>query len=137
MSLEKNLSEILNIEVEPKAKKEIVTYVPDETDNDIEHDFKQSRLNIKEAIRKGNDALDGVLDLAASADAPRPYEVAATLVKTLVEANKDLMNLHQQKKDLLEEDLKNRGIGPQIDKAVIFVGTSAEIQKKIRESNNV
>lgn len=121
---EKNMNEILNLDKpkdEPKPKPIAkVTYSPDEDD------FEVARNNIKELLRQGDEALYGILDLARTSEHPRSYEVAGQLIKTLVDANKDLMTLHKQKKDLAGKSEDDLPRGTNIQQAV-FVGTTAEL----------
>jgi hypothetical protein len=82
------------------------------------------------AIEKGQEALSGILDVAGMSQHPRAYEVAATLVKTIADANKDLLELQKRKKDLT-------GVGPNPTTVNnnLFVGSTAELQQLIRKQN--
>ncbi len=136
--LEKNLNEILDVESKEliSTNEKEASIVEENSEENV--DFKEARYNMKEAIRKGDEALDGVLSLAQSADSARPYEVAAMLVKTIVDANKDMMGLHKQKKDLKETSRKridNTG-SQNIDKAIIFNGSTTELQKLLKEKKD-
>ena len=93
-------------------------------------DFELTRGNIKEIIGKGREALDGIMELAKASEHPRVYEVVGQLIKTLVDANKDLMALHKQNKELNKRDEND----PEIKNVTnaIFVGSTAELQKIIR-----
>ena len=72
-------------------------------DKQVDDDFEYARGNMISAIEKGQEALSGVLEVAGMSQHPRAYEVAATLVKTLADANKDLLELQKRKKDLTAE----------------------------------
>jgi hypothetical protein len=82
------------------------------------------------AIEKGQEALSGILDVAGMSQHPRAYEVAATLVKTIADANKDLLELQKRKKDLT-------GVGPSPTTVNnnLFVGSTAELQQLIKKQN--
>ena len=85
------------------------------------------------AIEKGQEALNGILDVAQMSQSPRGYEVAATLLKAVADANKDLLELSKKKKDLLkQEDNK----GPSTVNNNMFVGNASELLKMIK-SNGV
>ena len=99
----------------------------------VKDDFEYARGNIIATIEKGNEALTGILDVAGMGQHPRAYEVAANLVKTMVEANKDLMALAKQKKDLDAASGKGQ---PQTVNNNLFVGSTAELLKAIK-SNQV
>lgn len=94
-----------------------------------DQDYEYARGNIIATIEKGREALDGILDVAGMGQHPRAFEVAANLVKTMVEANKDLMALAKQKKEL--DKIENKG-NPQTVNNNLFVGSTAELLKAIK-----
>jgi len=99
-------------------------------DNQATDDFEYARGNMIAVIEKGQEALNGILDVAGMSQHPRAYEVAATLVKTIADANKDLLELQKRKKDLT-------GVGPNPTTVNnnLFVGSTAELQQLIRKQN--
>lgn len=99
-------------------------------DKQVDDDFEYARGNMISAIEKGQEALSGVLEVAGMSQHPRAYEVAATLVKTLADANKDLLELQKRKKDLT-------GVGPSPTTVNnnLFVGSTAELQQLIKKQN--
>ena len=99
-------------------------------DNQVTDDFEYARGNMISAIEKGQEALSGILDVAGMSQHPRAYEVAATLVKTIADANKDLLELQKRKKDLT-------GVGPSPTTVNnnLFVGSTAELQQLIKKQN--
>lgn len=128
-----NLSEIFDVEpmeiVEaPKSNTEIVPV--DETNSTVTNDFEEARKNTKNLIQKADSALDNLLMVANQSEHPRAYEVAANLIKTLGDLNKDLLELQKRKMDLTGEK-KDAG-KTVIDKAV-FVGNTSELLKMIKE----
>lgn len=128
-----NLSEIFDVEPmeiteAPKQSTEIVV-VNDKSS--VEDDFAHARKNTKDLIKKADVALDNLLLVANQSEHPRAYEVAANLIKTLGDLNKDLLELQKKKKDLT--GVKNEGGKTVIDKAV-FVGSTSELVKMIREN---
>lgn len=128
-----NLSEIFDIEpmelIEaPKSNTEIVAI--DETNSTVTNDFEEARKNTKNLIQKADSALDNLLMVANQSEHPRAYEVAANLIKTLGDLNKDLLELQKRKMDLTGEK-KDAG-KTVIDKAV-FVGNTSELLKMIKE----
>lgn len=131
--LNDNLSEIFDVEpmeiVEaPKSNTEIVPV--DETNSTVTNDFEEARKNTKNLIQKADSALDNLLMVANQSEHPRAYEVAANLIKTLGDLNKDLLELQKRKMDLTGEK-KDAG-KTVIDKAV-FVGNTSELLKMIKE----
>tara|TARA_E500000178_G_scaffold355683_1_gene429230 strand:- start:127 stop:534 length:408 start_codon:yes stop_codon:yes gene_type:complete len=109
------------VEVEKENKK---VEVPDEIDND----YKYARENLYGVIEKGTDALDNLIDLAKASEHPRAFEVVSQLTKTLVDANKDLLDIQKKVKDLKREDKKDN---PKNVTNALFVGSTAELQKMI------
>ena len=99
-------------------------------DKQVNDDFEYARGKMISAIEKGQEALSGVLEVAGMSQHPRAYEVAATLVKTLADANKDLLELQKRKKDLT-------GVGPNPTTVNnnLFVGSTAELQQLIKKQN--
>jgi len=101
---------------------------------DVSDDFTVARNNIRNIIEKGDDALESALELAKESEHPRTYEVVGQLIKVLVDANKDLLNIHKQKKELntTESETSSKNVTN-----AIFVGSTAELQKIIRGKINV
>lgn len=94
-------------------------------------DYEYARGNIIATIEKGREALDGILDVAGMGQHPRAYEVAANLVKTMVDANKDLLELAKKKKELEKIENKN---APQTVNNNLFVGSTAELLKALKNN---
>jgi hypothetical protein len=131
--LNDNLSDILD--VEPISESEIIDdekNLPIEVSSSvIEDDTNFARTNIKAIIEKSNTALDDILKVAKESEHPRAYEVAANFLKTVSDMNKDLLELQKTKKSLEPKSDSTKNIN--VDKAV-FIGSTAELLKQIRES---
>ena len=95
---------------------------------DVDNDYKYARENLYGVIEKGTEALDNLIDLAKASEHPRAFEVVSQLTKTLVDANKDLLEIQKKVKDLKKEDEKEQ---PQQVTNALFVGSTAELQKII------
>lgn len=95
----------------------------------IEDDFETARQNIMSVIDKGQQALQGIIDVAAMSQHPRSYEVVADLMTSVVNANKDLLEIQKKKKDLLK-----REDGPKSGTTNnnLYVGTTADLLKMIK-----
>jgi hypothetical protein len=91
-------------------------------------DFDYARGNLINIIEKGNQALDGILDVADMSQHPRGYEVVATLINSLASVNKDLVDLNKKKKEL---DQQNNSTNITNN---LFVGSTAELQKLLKEN---
>ena len=100
---------------------------------DVDNDYKYARENLYGVIEKGTDALDNLIDLAKASEHPRAFEVVAQLTKTLVDANKDLLDIQKKVKDLKREDKKEN---PKNVTNALFVGSTAELQKMITGRND-
>ena len=100
---------------------------PVEVSSDVDDDFATARKNLHNIIHKGNDALEEALLVAKSSEHPRAFEVVGGLIKTLVDANKDLLDIQKKLKDLKKGD-EPRANAPQNVNNSIFVGSAAELQ---------
>ena len=133
----KSVSNALDMTPLPIAIKEeevAVDMLPDES---VQDDFDYARDNMRQLISKGQNALDGILTIASGSEHPRAYEVAAALMKTMAETNKDLLELQKIKKVLQKEDPKAPQLdGPQSVTNNLFVGSTAELQKMIKDKQN-
>lgn len=110
-------------QVLPKVNKEPIDAVTD---------YQYARGNMLNILEKGNEALDGMLDVAGQSQHPRAYEVVATLIKTLADTNKDLIDLAKKTKELEKLD----GVeAPQTINNNLFVGSTTELQKLLKKSN--
>lgn len=133
-----SLNEVLGIEgelveTEPKSLRRENFDARTKHDDDISKDYKYARENLYDVIERGTEALDYLLELAKASEHPRAFEVVGTLTKTLVEANKDLLEIQKKVKDLQAEDKKE---SPQNVTNALFVGSTADLQKLIKGNND-
>lgn len=132
-SVDEKIEEVLNINAElVQAEEEfhqVVEVVKEDSGIERDEDFKTARDNITRLIARGEEAVDGILRLASESEQPRAYEVASTLIKNMVEANKDLLDLHKQKKELEKEDYA--GPRTQVQNNTMFVGSTKELQQHL------
>jgi hypothetical protein len=102
------------------------------TSEDIKKDYEYTRGNLYSIIEKGQEAIDGILELAQESEMPRAYEVAGQLIKNVADATDKLLTLQQKLKDVQEEkDVKS----PTTVNNALFVGSTAELQKLLKNSN--
>ena len=131
-NFDKNMEEIFDVTpTEPKKAQQIVTthYNPPSDDKqDLVDAYQQSKENIQEIIDSGKDAMEEILQIAKAGQHPRAFEVYATLLKNMTEANDRLLKIQ---KDMREIEGKNKSSGTNIDKA-IFVGSTAELSKLLK-----
>ena len=99
------------------------------TKDDIEKDYEYTRGNLYAIIEKGQEAINGILELAQESEMPRAYEVAGQLIKSVSDATDKLMDLQKKLKDV-EEETKQKG--PTTVNNAMFVGSTAELQKMLK-----
>ena len=99
--------------------------------DDIEKDYEYTRGNLYSIIEKGEEAINGILELAQESEMPRAYEVAGQLIKSVSDATDKLMDLQKKLKDVEEETQK----GPSTVNNALFVGSTAELQKLLKQQS--
>jgi len=97
--------------------------------NDIRKDYEYTRGNLYSIIEKGQEAINGILELAQETEQARAYEVAGQLIKSVSDATDKLMELQKKLKDV--EDVKQKG--PTNVTNALFVGSTAELQKLLKQ----
>jgi hypothetical protein len=99
------------------------------TTDDIKKDYDYTRGNLYSLIEKGQEAINGILELAQESEMPRAYEVAGQLIKNVADATDKLMDLQKKLKDIEEE--KQRG--PTTVNNALFVGSTADLAKFLKQ----
>ena len=135
--LEDNVNEILGIDKDSSTRVRIADFqepapVPrkiDENKPHVDQDYENSRENYYNLIDKGNEAIDGILELAKEGEHPRAYEVAGQLIKTVSEVSQNLLDLQDKLKKVKEIPEK----GPKNVTNALFVGSTTELQKMLKE----
>jgi len=125
----KNLDNILNIAPDVKEEK-LPSIINVESKTEASDDFTYARDNLYDVINKGQDALEEMLEVAKQSQHPRAYEVFATLMNTMLAANKDLVEMQKKKKEFFvkEEEKMAQSVTNNL-----FVGSTAELQKFIAD----
>ena len=133
--LEESVNEILGIESkEPKGPKEFKPLVPSKENiesPDLDNDYTYSRENYYNLIERGQEAVQGILDVAREGQHPRAYEVALNGIKNVADTIDKLQDLQKKLKDLKEVP---KTAGANIKNA-LFVGSTAELQKMLKNEN--
>ena len=129
-----NLDDAFNVESTIIPAKENVGITPEQkpdslTKTDIDKDYEYTRGNLYSIIEKGQEAINGILELAQESEMPRAYEVAGQLIKSVSDATDKLMDLQKKLKDVEEEKAQK---GPSTVNNALFVGSTAEIQKLLK-----
>ena len=116
-----------------ESKEAVGIQKPDRLVKDvIEKDYEYTRGNLYSIIEKGQEAINGILELAQESEMPRAYEVAGQLIKSVADATDKLMDLQKKLKDVNEEQESK---GPTTVNNALFVGSTAELQKLLKGQN--
>ena len=99
------------------------------TKDDIQKDYEYTRGNLYSIIEKGQEAINGILELAQESEMPRAYEVAGQLIKSVSDATDKLMDLQKKLKDVNEEHQQK---GPSTVNNALFVGSTADLTKLLK-----
>ena len=100
--------------------------------DDVKKDYEYTRGNLYSLIEKGQEAINGILELAQESEMPRAYEVAGQLIKNVADATDKLMDLQKKLKDVEEE---KQAKGPTNVTNALFVGSTAELAKLLKNQN--
>ena len=123
--------------ITPEVMEEETTVVerqkPDRlTKDDIEKDYDYTRGNLYSIIEKGQEAINGILEIAQESEMPRAYEVAGQLIKSVSDATDKLLDLQKKVKEVNEED---KAKGPKNVTNALLVGSTADLAKLIKQQD--
>ena len=127
--MDKKLDKFLNIE----PAENVPAIYEKRINTQVDTDFDFARENMMEVMNKGQEALFELMDVAKQSQHPRAYEVLSTMMNTMLNASKDLMDLQAKKKKLLEDDPEAT---PNSVTNNLFVGSTAELQKYLKQHKN-
>jgi len=100
---------------------------------DVQQDYEMSRAQLHSLVMKGQEAVDGILDVARASDHPRAYEVAGQLIKHVADTTDKLIDLQGKMKELDKEEKK----GPTNVTNAMFVGSTADLQKLLKKQKTI
>ena len=129
-----NFSEIektLNVDasiVKPETKQELPNVVLKK--NDVEKDYKYTRGQLYSLIEKGQEAINGIMEVAGESASPRAYEVAGQLIKSVADSTDKLIDLQKKMKDIDEESTKTQN---NVTNNALFVGSTSELSKLLKQ----
>ena len=133
----KELNDAFNVDSEIVSAKtetsEIELASVNAIDEDIRKDYEYTRGNLYSLIEKGQEAINGILELAQESEMPRAYEVAGQLIKSVADATDKLMELQKKLKDV-NEDSKSKT--PTNVTNALFVGSTAELAKLLKNNSD-
>ena len=128
-----HLNETFNTEIEVQKvneggcvrRKDTMTDITD----DIEKDYQYTRAQLYSLVEKGQEALNGILELAGESASPRAYEVAGQIIKSVADTTDKLADLQKKVKDLDEDAMKAPS---NVTNNAVFVGSTSELSKMLK-----
>jgi len=123
------IDEALNIEVSKTPK---ISHVKkeDTSDNDVTKDYDYTRANLYSLIEKGQETLNGIMELAGDSASPRAFEVAGQIIKSVADTTDKLMDLQKKVKEVEEEKTKTTN---NVTNNALFVGSTSELSKMLKQ----
>jgi hypothetical protein len=118
--------------IEPMEAPSKITQVLPALKANNSDDYEYARTNLYNIIEKGQNALEDIIDIAKQSESARAFEVATNLIKTMADANKDLLQLAKAKKELEKEDVPEQKNITNNN----LVLTSADLLKMIKDKSN-
>ena len=97
--------------------------------NEIEKDYEYTRANLYSIIEKGQEAINGIMEVAGESASPRAYEVAGQLIKSVADTTDKLMDLQKKIKDVNEDVPKTNNV----TNNALFVGSTSELSKMLKK----
>ena len=126
-NIDSKLDDILDITTDIKKESKVVK-LPTRTDS-MDSDYRYGRETLYNLVERGQDAIDGILDLCKETEHPRAYEVAGQLIKTVGDTAEKLLDLQKKIKELEKDD---DGIKTQHNH--LYVGSTSELQKYLKKN---
>ncbi len=127
---EKNMEQIFDIEVAAESEESPIVELPKQKDTDPQKDYEYTRGQLYDLIEKGQEAVQGALEVAQESGHPRAFEVAVNAMKQVSDMTDKLIDLQKKMKDL---DAPVKGAGPTTVNNTMFVGSTADLQKMLKE----
>lgn len=116
------------------VKSETIPVLKSQETEQLQKDYEYSRGQLYSIIEKGQEAINGILELAQESDSPRAYEVAGQLIKNVGDVTDKLLDLQKKMKDINKEE---KGVTPtSVTNNAVFFGSTAELQKFLKSSMN-
>ena len=126
-----SIDKALDIESEIVESKPMKPVPPKVEKDDIKKDYEYTRANLYSLIEKGQEAINGIMELAGESASPRAYEAAGQLIKSVADTTDKLADLQKKLKDL-EEDNSSKGPNNVTNNA-LFVGSTSELSKLLKQ----
>jgi hypothetical protein len=127
------LDKALNLDsqiIESDSKKCEIEIIKPREENDIKKDYEYTRANLYSLIEKGQEAINGIMELAGEGGSPRAYEVAGQLIKSVADTTDKLIDLQKKLKDVEEDTVKTTN---NVTNNAVFVGSTSELSKLLKQ----
>ena len=124
------LDEALNTESNIIETSATEIQVSKQRNDDIQKDYEYTRANLYSLIEKGQEAINGIMELAGEGASPRAYEVAGQLIKSVADSTDKLMDLQKKMKDIDEDKQKTQN---NVTNNALFVGSTSELSKLLKQ----
>ena len=126
-----SIEKSLNVETSI-VKKDEKTELPNVVlkKNDVEKDYKYTRGQLYSLIEKGQEAINGIMEVAGESASPRAYEVAGQLIKSVADSTDKLMDLQKKMKDIDEDSTKTQN---NVTNNALLVGSTSELSKLLKQ----
>jgi len=119
------------IEVDAIVKAEETNIQKEQTrENDVNKDYDYTRGNLYSLIEKGQEAINGIMEVAGETASPRAYEVAGQLIKSVADTTDKLADLHKKVKDIEADNPKTQNT---VTNNALFVGSTSELSKMLKD----
>ena len=125
-----SIDKALDIESEIVESKPMKPVPPKEEKDDIKKDYEYTRANLYSLIEKGQEAINGIMELAGESASPRAYEVAGQLIKSVADTTDKLADLQKKVKDLEEDKPKTQN---NVTNNALFVGSTSDLSKMLKQ----
>ena len=119
-------SEIVSVDQEEQQ----LIKVESSDKGDIKKDYEYTRANLYSLIEKGQEAINGIMELAGEGGSPRAYEVAGQLIKSVADTTDKLIDLQKKLKDVEDESVKTTN---NVTNNAVFIGSTSELQKMLKQ----
>lgn len=124
------IDEALNVESSIVESKPIKPVPPKVEKDDVKKDYEYTRANLYSLIEKGQEAINGIMELAGESASPRAYEVAGQLIKSVADTTDKLADLQKKVKDLEEDKPKTQN---NVTNNALFVGSTSDLSKMLKQ----
>ena len=117
-------NEIVNVDATPVDRGQLQKV------EDVEKDYSYTRGQLYSLIEKGQEAINGIMEVAGESASPRAYEVAGQLIKSVADSTDKLMDLQKKMKDIDEDSTKTQN---NVTNNALFVGSTSELSKLLKQ----